>query len=65
MSLYECVFIARNDVTQQQVEGIIDSIASQLEGDGGTMIKREYWGLRNLAYRIKKSRKGQYMLIRS
>ena len=38
MSLYECVLIARNDVTQQQVEGIVDGITSQLETDGGTMV---------------------------
>jgi small subunit ribosomal protein S6 len=63
LSLYECVLIARNDVTQQQVEGIADGIASQLETDGGTMIKREYWGLRSLAYQIKKNRKGHYMLL--
>jgi small subunit ribosomal protein S6 len=63
LSLYECVLIARNDVTQQQVEGIADGIASQLETDGGTLIKREYWGLRSLAYRIKKNRKGHYMLL--
>ena len=63
MSLYECVLIARNDVTQQQVEGIVDGIACQLETDGGAMIKREYWGLRGLAYRIKKNRKGHYMLM--
>lgn len=63
MSLYECVLIARNDVTQQQVESIIEGIAGQLETDGGKMIKREYWGLRGLAYRIKKNRKGHYMLI--
>ena len=63
MSLYECVLIARNDVTQQQVEGIADGIASQLETDGGALVKREYWGLRSLAYRIKKNRKGHYMLL--
>lgn len=63
MSLYECVLIARNDVTQQQVEDIADHIASQLETDGGAMKKREYWGLRSLAYRIKKNRKGHYMLL--
>lgn len=63
MSLYECIIIARNDVTQQQVEGIADSIASQLEIEGGAMKKREYWGLRSLAYRIKKNRKGHYMLL--
>jgi len=63
MPLYECVLIARNDVTQQQVDGIADNIASQLETDGGTVKKREYWGLRGLAYRIKKNRKGHYMLL--
>ena len=63
MPLYECVLIARNDVTQQQVEGLADEIAGQLETDGGAMKKREYWGLRGLSYRIKKNRKGHYMLL--
>jgi small subunit ribosomal protein S6 len=63
MPLYECVLIARNDVTQQQVEGIADQIATQLEGEGGAVRKREYWGLRSLAYRIKKNRKAHYMLL--
>ena len=63
MPLYECVLIARNDVTQQQVEGIADGITAQLEGDGGGVRKREYWGLRTLAYRINKNRKGHYMLL--
>lgn len=63
MPLYECVLIARNDVTQQQVEAIADQIAAQLEGEGGAVRKREYWGLRSLAYRIKKNRKGHYMLL--
>ena len=63
MPLYEYVLIARNDATQQQVEAIADQIAAQLEGDGGSVQKREYWGLRSLAYRIKKNRKGHYMLL--
>ncbi len=63
MPLYECVLIARNDVTQQQVEAVADTIATQLEGEGGSVKKREYWGLRSLAYRIKKNRKGHYMLL--
>jgi small subunit ribosomal protein S6 len=63
MPLYECVLIARNDVTQQQVEQIADGITTNLEGDGGAVQKREYWGLRSLAYRIKKNRKGHYMLL--
>ena len=63
MPLYECVLIARNDVTQQQVEAIADAAAVQLEGEGGAVKKREYWGLRSLAYRINKNRKGHYMLL--
>src|SRR5579871_5713237 len=63
MPLYETVLIARNDVTQQQVEGIVDAIATQFEADGDSVKKREYWGLRNLAYRVKKNRKGHYMLL--
>jgi small subunit ribosomal protein S6 len=63
MPLYECVFIARNDVTQQQVEAIADQMAAALGEQGGEVRKREYWGLRGLAYRIKKNRKGHYMLL--
>lgn len=65
MPLYECVLIARNDVTQQQVEAVADGIAVTLEGGEtpGSVKKREYWGLRSLSYRIKKNRKGHYMLL--
>ena len=71
MPLYETVLIARNDVTQQQVETIVDTLTAQMDTDRGiepgaegTVVKkREYWGLRGLAYRIKKNRKGHYMLL--
>jgi small subunit ribosomal protein S6 len=63
MPLYECVFIARNDVTQQQVDAIADQITAVITEHGGEIKKREYWGLRGLAYRIKKNRKGHYMLL--
>ena len=63
MPLYETVLIARNDVTQQQVETVADEIGVELEAEGGAVKKREYWGLRGLAYRIKKNRKGHYMLL--
>ena len=63
MSLYECVLIARNDVTEQQVEGIADGVVELLVAEGGAIKKREYWGLRTLAYRIKKNRKGHYLLL--
>lgn len=63
MPLYECVFIARNDVTQQQVETIAEQMGGVIGEQGGEVRKREYWGLRGLAYRIKKNRKGHYMLL--
>jgi small subunit ribosomal protein S6 len=68
MPFYECVLIARNDVTQQQVEAIADAIAVQLDTDNGvetgtSVKKREYWGLRSLAYRLNKNRKGHYLLL--
>ena len=63
MPLYETVFIARNDISQQQVDAIVDGITAQIEADGGAVRKREYWGLRSLAYRIKKNRKGHYTLL--
>jgi small subunit ribosomal protein S6 len=63
MPLYETVLIARNDVTQQQVEQIAEDIKTELETEGGAVKKSEYWGLRSLAYRIKKNRKGHYMLL--
>ncbi len=63
MPLYECVLLARNDVTQQQVEAIADQVEQTLKAGGGEVRKREYWGLRGLAYRIKKNRKAHYMLL--
>ena len=63
MPFYETVLIARNDVTQQQVEQIADDIGAELTAEGGAVKKREYWGLRGLSYRIKKNRKGHYMLL--
>ncbi len=63
MPNYETVFIARNDITQAQVETIADQVAAIITEAGGEVKKREYWGLRGLAYRIKKNRKGHYMLL--
>jgi len=63
MPLYECVLMARNDVTQQQVETIADTVEQTLKAGGGEVRKREYWGLRGLAYKIKKNRKAHYMLL--
>ncbi|ABQ30720.1 MULTISPECIES: 30S ribosomal protein S6 [Acidiphilium] len=63
MPLYECVLIARSEITQQQVDTIADAVTAQVESESGAVKKREYWGLRNLAYRIKKNRKGHYVLL--
>jgi small subunit ribosomal protein S6 len=63
MPLYETVVIARSEITQAQAEAVADAVTVQLEADGAAVKKREYWGLRGLAYRIKKNRKGHYMLL--
>jgi small subunit ribosomal protein S6 len=63
MALYEHVLIARQDISAQQAEALNDQLKALLEGQGGKVAKIEYWGLRNLAYRIKKNRKGHYSLL--
>ncbi|MDE8345228.1 MAG: 30S ribosomal protein S6 [Acidocella sp.] len=63
MPLYETVVIARSEITQAQADAVADAATTQLEADGGAVKKREYWGLRALAYRIKKNRKGHYILL--
>ncbi len=63
MALYEHVFIARQDISSQQVEGLIDMMQAVLEENGGKITKTEYWGLKSLAYRVKKNRKGHYSLL--
>ena len=63
MRLYESVFIARQDITSAQVEAIADEFAEIITSAGGSIRKREYWGLRSLAYRIKKNRKGHYVMF--
>ena len=63
MRLYESVFIARQDITSAQVETLADQFAEIITSAGGSIKKREYWGLRSLAYRIKKNRKGHYVMF--
>jgi small subunit ribosomal protein S6 len=63
MPFYETVFIARQDATAAQVEALTEAFAGIIAEQGGTVTKKEYWGLRSLTYRIKKNRKGHYMLL--
>ena len=63
MPLYEHVYLARQDITTQQVEAINNTIEDLIKKDGGSIDKDEYWGLRQLAYKIKKNRKAHYTLM--
>ena len=63
MALYESVIIGRQDLTPTQFETIIDKFISVIGSFKGEIKKRESWGLRNLAYKINKNRKGHYILL--
>jgi small subunit ribosomal protein S6 len=63
MALYEHVLIARQDISAQQAETLNETLKALIEENGGHIAKIEYWGLRNLTYRIKKNRKGHYSLL--
>jgi small subunit ribosomal protein S6 len=63
MPVYETVLIARQDLNTTQVEELTSFFTDFIKKDGGTILKTENWGLRALAYRIKKNRKGHYVLI--
>lgn len=63
MPLYEHVFLARQDVSTQQVEQLVEQYKALIEANGGKVGKIENWGLRSLAYRVKKNRKAHYTLM--
>lgn len=63
MALYEHVFMARQDVSAQQVETMTETYKGIIESLGGAVTKVEYWGIKPLAYRIKKNRKAHYALF--
>jgi small subunit ribosomal protein S6 len=63
MAYYEHVLIARQDISPAQAEALNDELKALIEAQGGHAVKIEYWGLRNLTYRIKKNRKGHYSLL--
>ena len=63
MALYEHMLIARQDISAQAVDALATHLKTIVETEGGKVEKQEYWGLRTLAYRIKKNRKGHYVLL--
>ncbi len=63
MPFYEHVLITRPDISPQQVDTLVEEVTNQINAAGGKVAKTEYWGLRNLAYRIKKHRKAHYSLL--
>jgi small subunit ribosomal protein S6 len=63
MPYYESVFIARQDISGTQVDSLTESLTNIIQEGGGQVTKKEFWGLRNLAYKIKKNRKGHFVLL--
>lgn len=65
MALYEHVFIARQDISNAQAEGLIEHFTQVLKDNGGDVVGHEYWGLRTMAFKINKNRKGHYAFLKS
>lgn len=63
MPLYESTFVVRQDVSRTDVNKLVDEFSEIVKQQGGSVVKNEYWGLRNLAYRINKNRKGHYVML--
>ncbi|MBL8705035.1 MAG: 30S ribosomal protein S6 [Rhodospirillales bacterium] len=63
MAFYENVFVVRQDVASTQVEALADTYATLIQENGGTVTKKEFWGLKGLAYRIRKNRKAHFVLL--
>lgn len=63
MALYEHIFMARQDVSSQQVDALVDHFKGVLEANGGSVAKIENWGLKTLPYRVNKNRKAHYALM--
>jgi small subunit ribosomal protein S6 len=65
MPLYEHVFIARQDLSNTQAEGLIEHFSTVLSDNGGKVVENEYWGVKTMAYKINKNRKGHYAFLKS
>ncbi|WP_322892666.1 MULTISPECIES: 30S ribosomal protein S6 [unclassified Yoonia] len=65
MPLYEHVMIARQDLSNTQAEALIEHFGTVLTDNGGKLLENEYWGVKTMAYKINKNRKGHYALLRT
>ncbi|MGI3210552.1 30S ribosomal protein S6 [Roseovarius tibetensis] len=65
MPFYEHVMIARQDLSNAQAEGLIEHFGTVLSDNGGTLVDSEYWGVKTMAYKINKNRKGHYAFLRT
>ena len=63
MANYESVLIARQDLGASQINTLVSDLSEVIKKEGGEVVKVDNWGLKNLAYRIKKNRKGHYVLL--
>ncbi len=63
MALYETVFIARQDLTAEDVDALSDKFSKIITDGKGKIVSKEYWGLKNLAYKVKKNSRGHYVLL--
>ena len=63
MSMYEATFILRQDIPSSEVNKIVDNLSTVVKENEGEVLKHEYWGLRSLAYPIKKNKKGHYLMF--
>ena len=65
MPLYEHVMIARQDLSNTQAEGLTEHFGTVLSDNGGSVVDSEYWGIKTMAYKINKNRKGHYTFIKT
>ena len=65
MPLYEHVMIARQDLSNAQAEGLVEHFGTVLSDNGGNVVESEYWGVKTMAYKINKNRKGHYAFVKS
>jgi small subunit ribosomal protein S6 len=65
MPLYEHVFISRQDLSNTQAEALIEEFSNVLSENGGSVVEQEYWGVKTMAYKVNKNRKGHYAFLKT